>query len=167
MDDTVIQDFDDGADDDQDHPGIFIKPPYIFAAFFMLAVVLEYFWGVDIFRWGAQLTIGVLLMSFGAGTLTWCVMRFGNAQTNLSPSRPAHALVTDGPYHISRNPIYLSMIAIYLGLVVVFDIVWGLVLLVPLIYVIKTFVIEKEEAYLERRFGEEYLEFKASTRRWL
>ncbi|MDH5722327.1 MAG: isoprenylcysteine carboxylmethyltransferase family protein [Alphaproteobacteria bacterium] len=151
----------------EDHADVKILPPFIFGSFLILAVILEIFMGANLFRWSAQLVLGLTGLSFGAGLMTWCVMRFINAATALNPKKPTSTLVTDGPYCMSRNPIYVAFISLYLGIVFIFDIVWGLPLLLPMIYIVRRFVITPEEAYLERRFGEEYETYKKTVRRWL
>lgn len=150
-----------------DNAGVKILPPFIYLGFLLLAIILEISMGVNLFAWGAQLAIGVLLMSFGAGIMTWCFSLFNNMGTNLPPNMPTLTLVTEGPYRISRNPIYLGMTSLYLGICIAFDLVWGVALVVPLVYIIRTYVIDREEAYLSRKFKDEYTEFCASTRRWI
>lgn len=154
-------------DTSKDHADVKILPPIIVGGFLLVAIILEFMFGTDIFRWGAQLLLGLIGLSFGAGLMTWCIMRFINAGTELNPQTPTKVLVTDGPYSMSRNPIYLAMISLYLGVVIIFDIVWGLPLVLPLIYVLYKEVITPEEAYLERKFGDDYLEYKNAVRRWL
>lgn len=165
-------DFDENDQDAQydappDHAGVQIMPPVIFLGFLVFAIILEFFMGADIFRWSAQLTIGILLLSSGSGLISWCFFLFSNKGTNLSPNQPTITLVTDGPYRISRNPIYLGMSCLYLGTVILFDILWGLPLFIPLIYIINSQVIVLEEKYLSRKFRGVYSEYCTSTRRWL
>lgn len=152
--------------DPHDHPDVPILPPFIYLGFLLAAMLLD--WGIplDAFGWGFQFAMGILLICAGAGILTYCVMGFTRAGTNVPPNKPATALVTEGPYNFSRNPIYISMVLIYLGLCFLFDLVWGFPLLIPLIYVINTYVIEREEGYLEKKFGEQYLAYKEKVKRW-
>ncbi|MCH7795577.1 MAG: isoprenylcysteine carboxylmethyltransferase family protein, partial [Proteobacteria bacterium] len=77
------------------------------------------------------------------------------------------AILSDGLYGVSRNPIYLGLTAIYLGVGVMADAGWVAVLLGPLLLVMHFGVIAREERYLERKFGDEYLRYKASVRRWI
>lgn len=155
-----------GGVDPSAHAGVIILPPYLYGGFLLLAIILEFMWGMDFFAWGAQLALGILLISFGAGLTTWCVELFSKVGTPLPPNKPTRELVTKGPYGFSRNPIYVALSAIYLGLCVVFDLIWGVLLIVPLIYILKKFVIEKEENYLETHFGQSYLAYKNRVRRW-
>jgi protein-S-isoprenylcysteine O-methyltransferase Ste14 len=89
------------------------------------------------------------------------------AGTNVLPTRPALAIVTDGPFRFTRNPLYLANAVAYLGLTLVFNTVWTLLLYVPMLLVIHWGIIRREERYLEAKFGETYLAYKARVRRWL
>ena len=80
---------------------------------------------------------------------------------------PTKALTFDGPYTFSRNPMYLGMALIQGGLALLGNALWPLLALIPVISVIRTQVIEKEERYLGAKFGEQYTAFKSRVRRWL
>jgi protein-S-isoprenylcysteine O-methyltransferase Ste14 len=95
------------------------------------------------------------------------VTAFRRARTPVAPYRPTTAIVTTGPYVFSRNPAYLGMALAYAGIAVAAEALWVLAVLVPTLIVIDRGVIAAEERYLERKFGEEYLRYKARTRRWL
>ena len=83
------------------------------------------------------------------------------------PTRPTISIVDTGPYRFTRNPIYLGMMLALVGLAIAFDSLWPLVTLVPFALVIRYGVVAREEAYLERRFGEVYRGYGARVRRWL
>ena len=76
-------------------------------------------------------------------------------------------VVQDGPFRYSRNPGYLALAMIYAGIAVHRNALWAIVLLPLVLYAIEREVIEREERYLERTFGEEYLDYKARVRRWV
>ena len=88
------------------------------------------------------------------------------AGTNLRPDRPATVVVTDGPFRFSRNPLYLSLIALYLGITLLFDAFWPLVTLAPALAVMHWGAVLRKEQYLEAKFGDEYRAYKARVRRW-
>jgi protein-S-isoprenylcysteine O-methyltransferase Ste14 len=104
--------------------------------------------------------LGVLLMAAG-------VSRFNRAGTNVPTYRPTTALVTDGPYRFSRNPLYISLFLVYAGVGIAADNLWIVGLGVPLFLIMRYGVVAREERYLERKFGQSYLAYKASVRRWL
>ena len=82
-------------------------------------------------------------------------------------NRPTTSIVDTGPYRFTRNPIYLAMMLALAGLAIAFDSPWPLVTLVPFALVIRYGVVAREEAYLERTFGEVYRRYRARVRRWL
>jgi len=92
---------------------------------------------------------------------------FRAAGTSVRGSEASTAIVQTGPYHFSRNPIYLSFILLVLGLSVWLNDLWLLLMLVPAVGFLAVVVVPREERFLERHFGERYLSYKASVRRWL
>jgi protein-S-isoprenylcysteine O-methyltransferase Ste14 len=92
---------------------------------------------------------------------------FSSARTPVPTNQPPRALVTNGIHGWSRNPIYLGMFLIYGGIGVAAHSVWILLLAVPLAITMRYGVVAREEAYLERRFGEAYRSYRARVRRWL
>jgi protein-S-isoprenylcysteine O-methyltransferase Ste14 len=94
-------------------------------------------------------------------------MTFRRAGTHINPGEPATTLVTTGPYRLSRNPGYLGMAFAYSGIAVLSGALWALALLLPTLFLIDRGVIRREERYLERTFGDEYLRYRSRTRRWI
>lgn len=95
------------------------------------------------------------------------VQAFERARTPINPSAPSQALVTDGPYRLTRNPGYLGMAVLYAGIAMVANAPWALVPLPAAIAVVDRGVIAREEGYLERKFGAPYAEYRRRVRRWL
>jgi protein-S-isoprenylcysteine O-methyltransferase Ste14 len=89
------------------------------------------------------------------------------AGTPIRTDRPVPRLVTDGPFRYTRNPGYLGLTMLYAGIAVLRNALWAILLLPLVLYVIQRQVIGREERYLERTFGEEYLAYKARVRRWV
>lgn len=150
-----------------DHPDVLIKPPYMFGGALVFSCLLEMFWGGDIFSWGVQFFLGCIMLASGGVLMAVCLSLFNKNQTNISPHRSTTTLITAGPYRYSRNPIYIGLFLLYAGLCVLFDIAWGYALGFALFYVMNRFVIDREESYLARKFGAEYLDYKIRVRRWL
>jgi protein-S-isoprenylcysteine O-methyltransferase Ste14 len=113
-------------------------------------------WIVD----GSLILIG--LAFFAAG-----VRNFSRAATPLPTNQPARVLVTTGIYRWTRNPIYLGFLVVYGGIGVATQSPWVLILALPLAITVRYGVVAREEAYLERRFGNAYLDYKRRVRRWL
>ena len=105
--------------------------------------------------------------NFGAALLWYSVARFRAAGTPVPARRPTTVIVRSGPYRFSRNPIYLAYSLFLLGIAIWMNSLWLLGTLGVAVALMNFFVIRREEEYLERRFGAEYLDYKASVRRWL
>jgi protein-S-isoprenylcysteine O-methyltransferase Ste14 len=107
------------------------------------------------------------------GVLAWFALdgsasiRFSRAGTPVIPFKPSTALVVDGPYRISRNPIYLGMAALYIGLAFLLGWMWALLLLPVVLVAVDRLIIAREEPYLERKFGQDYVGYKRRVRRWI
>ena len=89
------------------------------------------------------------------------------AGTNIDPTLPTTAMVVSGPFQFSRNPLYVALTLVYLGLTLLANTGWGLVMLVPLLIVMHRGVVLREERYLEHKFGESYRGYRSRVRRYL
>lgn len=110
---------------------------------------------------------GVLLILISIPIGVSAVRALARAKTTFDTRKPTTAVVTDGAFRYSRNPMYLSMTLLYVGIAFLVNSLWILLVVLPLIVVIQSGVVEREERYLERKFGEEYLRYKANVRRWI
>jgi protein-S-isoprenylcysteine O-methyltransferase Ste14 len=108
-----------------------------------------------------------VLLVLGMALATWGRATMRRGGTNIDPREPALALVTDGPFRFSRNPLYVAITLFYLGLTLIADALWPLLLLVPLLWVTHYGIVLREERYLENKFGETYLSYKRQVRRWI
>src|SRR4051794_26805913 len=153
--------------DSEDTAGVAGPPPLIFLAGLGVGFALEALLpGVDLpglVEWVA----GGLLVVAGLGLLLWFNTLFSRTGTAVAPWKPTTAIVTTGPYRFTRNPAYLGMALTYVGIALLSSAVWVLVPLPIVLAVIDRGVIAREERYLERKFGEEYLGYRRSVRRWL
>lgn len=141
-------------------------PPVIYLGFLGLGFVLESLLpGAELPGWAQW--IGAVVIVAGVALMISFELAFKRAGTDANPYRPSTALATDGPYRFSRNPGYLGMAITYFGITLAAEAPWALVMLVPATLVIQYGVIAREERYLERLFGEEYLSYKRTTRRWI
>jgi protein-S-isoprenylcysteine O-methyltransferase Ste14 len=150
-----------------DTPGVIAPPPLIYLG------ALGIGFGLDAAIGGASLPTtvarpaGAALILGGVGLLGGFVEAFGRAGTPVDPYAPSNAIVTDGPYRLTRNPGYLGMTLTYAGIALAANAPWALAPLPIAIAVIDRGVIAREERYLERRFGARYTEYKRRVRRWL
>lgn len=150
-----------------DHPHVFVFPPLLFGVTFLVGLLMHWIYPlVSLNPFYARL-LGTLLL-IGGGWLGYsaeAAMR--RAGTNVRPDRPTLNIVSDGPFRFTRNPLYLAAIALYAGVALLCVAVWPLVLLAPLLAILHWGVVRREERYLEARFGDAYLVYKARVRRWL
>ncbi|HTZ77338.1 MAG TPA: isoprenylcysteine carboxylmethyltransferase family protein [Stellaceae bacterium] len=159
------------AQDVEDVAGVVAPPPLIFLGFLVVGLAIGHFWPLAVVdgslpvavRIAVGTAVAVLSLAMGMAGLR----QLRRAGTNVRPDRPTTALVRDGIYRYSRNPLYTALAFLYAGIAFAADSLWALMLLVPALLVIRYGVIAREEAYLERRFGDDYRNFTATVRRWL
>ncbi len=150
-----------------DHPGVVIPPPLIFGGFLLFGLWLDSAWFRGELAGTGWTLIGGIIALAGAVLLVLSAWRFKVTGTNIEPWKPDTAIIDDGLYAYSRNPIYLAMALGCAGLAIAAASLPALGATVLSIIVIRTYVIEREERYLERKFGADYLAYKARVRRWL
>jgi protein-S-isoprenylcysteine O-methyltransferase Ste14 len=113
------------------------------------------------------LVAGWLLIALGLGVMLWAIWTFTRARTSVLPFRPATAMVTSGPYRLSRNPMYVGLTLLYVGLSLLTGMAWPLVMLPVALWALTALVIRREERYLGAEFAAEYDAYRARVRRWL
>ncbi len=150
-----------------DHPDVIAMPPYILLAFLVTGLALDTVWPAPILPGTTQYLVGPLLFAAGIGLMAAAMGRFSDAGTNVPTPLPATAIVTDGPYGLTRNPIYIAMALGLVGVAVTVDNPWLMALVVPFIAVIHLGVVKREERYLESKFGDAYRSYRVSVRRWI
>ena len=155
------------ADDGQDNPGIWVPPPLVYLLGLLLGLLLDRRVHIPFVPRGVARVLGWPLVGGGMALATWFARTMRGAETTLRTDKPVSRVVQDGPFRYSRNPGYLSLTLLYAGIAVLRNALWAIVLLPLVVYVIQREVIEREERYLERTFGEEYLDYKAQVRRWI
>ena len=107
------------------------------------------------------------LILLGLGLNVYCAWQFKKAQTCIKPWRATSSIITNGPYRYSRNPIYLGFAIAAAGIALAFNTWWMLLSALAFVLIANKFVIEREEKYLEGKFGESYSNYRQKTRRWL
>jgi protein-S-isoprenylcysteine O-methyltransferase Ste14 len=149
-----------------DNPGVIAFPPALYGVTLAIGVGLSFFFPVRFLPLSISLPLAALAM-ISAGWLSTSAFRTMNrAQTAIDPAKPATAIVSDGAFRFSRNPLYLSLTLLYIGVSLLLNAVWAFALLLPLLAVVQIGVIHREEIYLERKFGDKYLRYKKQVRRW-
>ena len=155
--------------DSQDNPGMpRLLPLLIHLGFLFFGVMLQAFWPVSIpvpisLRWVAV----ALCMGMSAAIVLFSLREFSRARTTFHPHQGANALIRTGTFRFSRNPLYVAGSLLISGIGFWVDSAWILAMLMLVIPTTSVAVIAPEERYLERKFGEEYLDYRKSVRRWL
>jgi protein-S-isoprenylcysteine O-methyltransferase Ste14 len=152
---------------EQDRPGVPIAPPLLFALPIVASLALEWLAPTSFVHGSLRWVPGVLLSVAGIALCVGGFMTQKRAGTDPFPYNPSTRIVAHGPYRFSRNPMYFGFALLTLGLAILVNSAWML-LAVPIgLVLIDRLVITREERYLERKFGEEYLNYKRSVRRWI
>ena len=110
---------------------------------------------------------GAVFLVIGVGLFAWARVAFRRHRTALMPWSPSAALVRDGPFSFSRNPVYLSFLVFYFGASLAFDTGYILVMLVVVFVLFDRKQIPREERYLRQRFGDDYADYMSKVRRWI
>jgi protein-S-isoprenylcysteine O-methyltransferase Ste14 len=155
------------TDDERSNAGIVAPPPLIYLGPLVLSLLLNRKFPIPFLPRKVARILGWSLLSGGVLLIGWFEWALRHAGTPTNPYRPVSSLVTEGPFGYTRNPGYLSMAMIYTGVASFANALWAILLLPAVLFVIQRGVIEREEHYLERKFGEEYLHYKARVRRWI
>ena len=154
------------SNDERDKPGIRVPPPPIYLLALLLGLLLDRRMHVPFLPRGVARLLGWPLVGGGMTLAAWFARTMRRADTTMHINKPVSSLVQDGPFRYSRNPGYLSLTMLYAGIAVLRNALWAILPLPLVLYVMQREVIEREELYLERTFGEEYLAYKARVRRW-
>ncbi|HEV2852022.1 MAG TPA: methyltransferase [Thermoanaerobaculia bacterium] len=148
-------------------PEVHFPPPFLYAGIFLLGFLLDRLVPVPELPRSPARILSVVLLLPGLGLTFWSLWLFLRARTSPLPMRPATALVRSGPYRWTRNPMYLGLLLLYLGVALLFDVTWALVLAPLVVLLVGRLVIRREERYLEERFGAEYRRYQGEVRRWI
>jgi protein-S-isoprenylcysteine O-methyltransferase Ste14 len=155
---------------DRRGPDVPVPPPLFFVVGWVAAWWLDRQIGFAIDAAGAsvlQVAVGAVLVAGGLALMGWALSTFVRARTAVLPVRPARLVVTTGPFRRTRNPMYLGLATAYLGLAVMTNLAWPIVMLPFVLMALSSVVIEREERYLARAFGAEYERYRTDVRRWL
>jgi protein-S-isoprenylcysteine O-methyltransferase Ste14 len=124
-------------------------------------------WGDPVVVGEWRVPVGWALVLFFVGWNGWSLRLFGRHETGLLPGQGSRVMIEEGPFRVSRNPLYVGLLALYLGLALLAPTLWGLVLFPAAVLLILWGAIHPEERYLHERFGTPYDDYKRRVRRWL
>ncbi len=151
-----------------DNAQVLVRPPLAWALAAIVGIVLGWLVPLRFVPPAVPAVwLGGTLFVLAFALFAWAISTMTRAGSNVPTSKPSVSIVDSGPYRFTRNPIYLGMMLSLIGLAIAFDSLWSLIALVLFFLVIRYGVVAREEAYLERKFGEVYRSYRARVRRWL
>jgi protein-S-isoprenylcysteine O-methyltransferase Ste14 len=148
-------------------PRVVVLPPVLFALTLMAGIALQ--WTSPLPLWDARWprwVLGAVLLVAGLAFARWAERAMHRAGTHVRADRPSTAIVLDGPFRYTRNPLYLSVAAGFTVIALLANSSWFLLLLVPMALVLHFGIVLREERYLEAKFGEPYRAFRRRVRRY-
>ena len=146
---------------------VVIRPPVLWLLLVAVGIGLDYVVPLPFLPEGLpSIWIGIVVWLSGFALALLALMQFRRAGTDVDTHTPTDAIVDTGVFGLSRNPIYVGAHICLVGVAVALDSLWILAMLVPFYLIIRYGVVAREEVYLERKFGERYLAYKAKVRRW-
>ncbi len=151
----------------QDTPGVIAPPPLIYLAVLLIGLGLSYLAPTPFLPRSLAYGLGAVLILIGAWIIISARRMMLRAGTAIKPTIPTTALVITGPFRFTRNPLYVGATLIYVGIAVAARSLWALALLLVVLAVMQRGVIDREERYLERKFGADYVRYKERVRRWI
>ncbi|HJT54985.1 MAG TPA: isoprenylcysteine carboxylmethyltransferase family protein [Ktedonobacteraceae bacterium] len=150
-----------------DNPGVIAPPPLIYAGPLAVALLLNLKFPMRFLPRKAAPILGLTLIAVSLTLVSRAFQRMTRAGTNVNPTEPTTILITEGPFKYTRNPLYLSLTLFYAGIAALVNTLWAMLLLPIILLVMNRGVVAREERYLECKFGEQYIQYKARVRRWI
>ena len=144
-----------------------IVPPVYLLLFILGQMAIHRYWPLAQLFDGPIRYAGLILLALGVLFAGWGVRAFGRADTAIRPLEESTAMVTHGLYRFTRNPMYLGMIQVLMGVCVLLGSLSPWLLIPGFILIIRNVFILREEAMMDRIFGEQYRSYRSSVRRWV
>lgn len=149
-----------------DTAGVAGPPPLIVSGPLLIGLALHRLRPMSLLPKAIARPFGWLLLIGGVAGMIWSFLTFQRQGTPIDPNQPVNNLITSGPFQYTRNPSYASLIAMYLGITNLVNTIWPLLLLPVTLLALTRGVIEREERYLEEKFGDEYRRYTQQVGRW-
>ena len=151
----------------KDSSGVRIHPPVLMLFHLGLAFLLGWLIPLPLLSTTGTRIAGWVIVAAGFAFAFGALGELIRAHTSPDPHTPTTKVVTWGPYRFSRNPIYVGFSSLVIGVPLGLGNYWGILVLPLMIYLFQRWIIFREEVYLEKKFQQEYLDYKARVRRWL
>ena len=154
--------------DTADTANVIVRPPIAWALAVLAGLALKWLMPLSFLPTAVPTGwLGTIVFALALALVAWAISTMTRAGSNVPTSLPTTTIVETGPYRLTRNPIYLGMVMGLIGLAIAFNSLWLSMTLVPFALVIRYGVVAREEAYLERKFGDVYRGYRSRVRRWL
>lgn len=150
-----------------DHPGVVVLPPYAFGGALCLSALFQMIYPFSLGGGTGGIGFGLVFGAVGIALFLAAWSNYKTHGTNIRPNRPVTRMIESGPYKYSRNPVYIALLAVYVGLALLSGIGWMYVFLPTLWFYLRFYVIAQEEAYMMRRFGDAYAAYTRRVGRWM
>ncbi|MCG8415553.1 MAG: isoprenylcysteine carboxylmethyltransferase family protein [Pseudomonadales bacterium] len=157
----------DGQGQDKKGAAVKFPPPAIFVLLIFVGAGLHYLLPLPLGVPESFQPVGIAITLFGVAVAILVNGTFKRVGTAIEPWKPTTSLITTGFYRWSRNPIYVGFCLFNIGIGISANNLWILLTFIPGAILVYYIAIEKEEQYLEQKFGQEYLDYKAKVRRWV
>jgi protein-S-isoprenylcysteine O-methyltransferase Ste14 len=144
-----------------------VRPPLVYLCSILIGVAVDFVFPLPFIPRPIGTPLGIAIVLVAVVLFSFSLRQLRAAGTPVRGNKPTTVIVRTGPYCFSRNPIYLSFSLLQLGIAIWVNSLWVLVTLAPAVVLMSCVVIPREEQYLERKFGAEYLAYKGFVRRWI
>jgi protein-S-isoprenylcysteine O-methyltransferase Ste14 len=151
----------------QDKAGVLIFPPLMYLLALATGILISYFFPHHFIDFSIALPFGIIITILGITSLILAASLFRKNKNPVNPSGSTQLIICSGIYKYTRNPMYLGLTIIFIGLSIISNAWFSFIILFPLLIVCQKGIIEREERYLTRKFGNEYLEYQSKVRRWI
>src|SRR2546430_13751775 len=152
---------------EEDRPAVPVAPPLLFVLPILVSIALEWFVPTSFVHGAFRSLFGALIFVAGIGLIGGGYLTQKRAGTDPIPFNPSTRIVAHGVYRFSRNPMYVGFAFTTFGLAILVDSTWMLLAIPIGLVLTDRIVVVREERYLERKFGEEYVSYKRRVRRWI
>jgi len=150
-----------------DYPKVITPPPVIVLIMIAAGFAASLIQPLRFIDGYARYIAGGALLILSAVIVSLAFFKMKGAGTNVDVRKPATAVVTDGIYSCTRNPMYVSLVIFLAAASVLLNNLWIMILIPVFIFIMGRGVIAREELYLEEKFGARYTDYKERVRRWL
>ncbi len=153
--------------DTPDTAQVLVLPPVLVGGALLLGISINWIHPIPVLPLVPARVIGVIIFVLSGVLAHFAQTAMNRAGTNIRPDRPALALVTDGPFRFTRNPLYVAALGVYVGIALFVNGLVPILLAIPVFYLLHWGVVLREERYMESKFGEPFRAYRARVRRWL